>query len=96
MRQCADGPGTPLRKLLDLAAAYGFHVTSTCAGFHNRGSLHYRSRAIDVRTRDKSEGQIEAFMHAARAAGIHVRDERVRPAGQKVFSGPHLHLEIPD
>jgi hypothetical protein len=72
----------------------GFYVTSDNTGKHNVGSKHYLGRAIDVRTHDKTQIQCEAFIAEAKAAGITVRDERVKPKGQKVWSGPHIHLEV--
>jgi hypothetical protein len=30
------------------------------------------------------------------AKGYKVRDERTRPAGQKEWSGPHLHVSAPE
>lgn len=83
------------KDLKRFAETHGFTVTSTTGGKHNVGSKHYRGLAIDVRTRDKTNAQVEKFIAAAKAAGIKVRDERVRPAGQKVWGGAHLHLEIP-
>jgi len=82
------------RELVDFARSRGFTVTSTNGGRHNPGSAHYEGRAIDVRTRDKTSAQIDQFIREARAAGYHVADERRRPRGQRVWSGPHLHLEI--
>lgn len=77
-----------------LAEKEGFHVTSTNGGSHNVGSKHYRGLAIDVRTRDKTSFQVEQFIKLCREKGLIVRDERRKPAGQKVWSGPHLHIEI--
>lgn len=82
----------PYKGMVRLAQKHGFTVTSTTGGKHNKGSLHGQGRAIDVRTRDKSPKQIKDFIAAARAAGYNVKDERVRPKGQKVWSGPHLHI----
>ena len=91
----ADGQGArDYKDLARFAEARGFTVTSTNGGKHNTGSAHYQGRAIDVRTRDKSSAQVEQFIREARAAGFVVHDERSRPRGQKVWSGPHLHLEI--
>jgi hypothetical protein len=73
----------------------GFTVTSTTGGHHNPGSAHGQGRAIDVRTRDHTDAEVEAFIDDARAAGIDVRDERTRPPGQQIWSGPHLHLSVP-
>lgn len=82
------------RGLSQFAREHNFTVTSTTGGNHNHGSAHYQGRAVDVRTRDKTPQQVERFINDARNAGIHVRDERVRPQGQRVWSGPHLHLEV--
>ncbi len=82
------------RELAAFARQHGFTVTSTTGGSHNTGSAHYQGRAVDVRTRDHSAAEVEQFMREARAAGYHVGDERRRPAGQRVWSGPHVHLEI--
>lgn len=76
------------------AESAGFTVTSTTGGKHNRGSKHALGLAIDVRTRDKSDAQIERLMRQCAALGVRVRDERIKPNGQKVWSGSHLHLEI--
>src|SRR5262249_1057756 len=83
------------RGLSRFAQQRGFTVTSTTGGSHNTGSAHYQGRAIDVRTRDKTPAQVERFIRAAQTAHIQVRDERVQPAGQRVWSGPHLHLQVP-
>ncbi len=81
------------RDLKRFAESEGFFVTSTTGGRHNVGSKHFRGLAIDVRTRGKTNAQIEAFILKARGLGVRVRDERIRPE-QKVWSGPHLHLEL--
>lgn len=83
------------RDLAKFARDRGFTVTSTNGGRHNKGSAHYEGRAVDVRTRDKSPAQVDKLIREARAAGFKVHDERRRPPGQRVWSGPHIHLEIP-
>lgn len=80
--------------LVKLAEDNGFHVTSTNGGSHNRGSKHFLGLAIDVRTRDKTARQITDFMNLVRNQGLRVLDERTRPPGQRVWGGPHLHIEI--
>lgn len=85
--------GRPFEAMARLAEQHGLTVTSTNRGRHNPGSKHYQGRAIDVRTRGVSPERLEAFMAAARAQGYTVRDERTRPRGQAVWSGPHLHIE---
>ncbi len=82
------------RDLIKFAEAEGFTVTSTNGGNHNIGSKHYRGLAIDVRTRDKNDSQIAAFITKAKNRGIIVRDERRKPIGQKIWNGAHLHLEL--
>ena len=88
-------PMTNHQELSRFTTQRGFTVTSTTGGGHNPGSAHYQGRAVDVRTRDQSPAQVNQFVRDARAAGIQVRDERTRPAYQAVWSGPHLHLQVP-
>jgi uncharacterized Zn-binding protein involved in type VI secretion len=90
----AEAPMRDHRDLSNYAQSQGFTVTSTTGGTHNPGSAHGAGRAIDVRTRDKTDAEVDAFIADARRRGIHVRDERSRPPGQAVWSGPHVHLEI--
>ncbi len=80
--------------LVRLAEHYNFVVTSTTGGKHNRGSKHALGLAVDVRTRNKENTEVEAFIGKARRLGIIVHDERTKPQHQKVWSGAHLHLEI--
>jgi len=82
------------KDLKRFAEFFGFVVTSTTGGKHNRASKHALGLAIDVRTRDKENEQIRAFIEKARAIGVRVIDERKRPIGQAVWSGAHLHLDI--
>ena len=81
------------RHLVEFAKEQGFFVTSTTKGKHNANSPHYAGMAIDVRTKTRSAQEIGEFIAAAIKAGYRVVDERVRPAGQKVWKGAHLHLE---
>lgn len=76
------------------AETCGFVVTSTTGGTHNVGSKHALGLAVDVRTRDKENTEIEAFIRKCEMLGVRVRDERQKPTNQKVWSGSHLHLEI--
>ncbi len=85
----------PLSKLEDFARQYGLRVTSETGGQHNPGSLHYQGRAIDVSSQGFTQDVVEKLKAVAASWGIVLRDERTRPAGQKVWGGSHLHLEIP-
>jgi hypothetical protein len=85
----------PYRQMERFAQEQGYGVTATTGGQHNVGSAHYEGRAVDVRTRDHTPAQVEEFMREARARGFSVRDERQRPRGQAVWSGPHVHLQVP-
>jgi hypothetical protein len=78
------------RELSRFANSHGFHVTSSTGGNH-QGWAHRAGRAIDVRTRDHSTAEVNAFMRAARGQGITVIDER--HGGNSSWSGPHLHLQ---
>jgi hypothetical protein len=79
------------------AAMMGFIVTARGeqAG-HNPGSRHFIGEAIDVRTAGKTAAQIADFIAFMRSQRYIVRDERVRPPGQAVWSGPHIHVETFD
>jgi hypothetical protein len=87
--------GSPLERLRQFAVRYGLTITSEAGGRHNPGSLHYAGRAIDVRSRGLTEEFVAHLRKAAADLGIRLRDERTRPAGQGVWGGPHLHLDIP-
>lgn len=65
------------------AEAQNFVVTSTTGGSHNSGSLHFLGLAIDVRTRGKTNAEIERFTRRCEAIGVRVRDERTKPLNQK-------------
>lgn len=78
--------------LQDFAERHGFTVTSTTGGDHNANTRHATGQAIDVRTRNKTVEEGNAFIQSAREAGYNVRDERIRPANQRVWSGPHIHI----
>jgi hypothetical protein len=86
---------TDYRGLSNFAQQLGFTVTSTTGGRHNTGSAHYQGRAIDVSVRGKTPAEIDQFIREARNQGIQVRDERTHPPGQRVWHGPHLHLQVP-
>jgi hypothetical protein len=81
--------------LIKVAEAHDFTVTSTTGGDHNKNSLHYRGKAIDVSVKGKSSSDVDKFIKVAEGKGIKVRDERTRPPGQAIWTGPHLHMEIP-
>ena len=83
----------PYKAMVRLAHKHGLQVTSTTGGRHNKGSLHGRGRAIDVRTIGVSSRKLNAFIRDAKAHGYQVLDERVRPRGQKVWTGPHIHIQ---
>ena len=77
---------------LDIAARFGLVVTSGKDGKHNEGSTHLTGGAFDIRTTGVSPNVIGAAMQAFREAGYNVLDERVKPAGQAVWGGSHVHV----
>ncbi len=86
-----------LVKLASFAGAHDFKITAGGGlSGHNTGSLHYLGRAIDVSVRDKTEAEIHAFKLRAGECGFRVLDERVRMPGERVWTGPHLHVEDRD
>ena len=86
----ASGGAQTWRELSQFATQRGFHVTSSTGG-HHLGWAHRAGRAVDVRTRDHSSSEVDAFMRDARSHGITVLDER--QGGNSAWSGPHLHLQ---
>ena len=86
----ANGGAQTWRELSQFATQRGFQVTSSTGG-HHLGWAHKAGRAIDVRTRDHSTAEVNAFMRDARQHGITVIDER--GGGNAAWSGPHLHLQ---
>jgi len=86
----ANGGVQTWRQLAAFANQHGFHVTSSTGG-HHLGWAHKAGRAIDVRTRDHTRAQVNAFIRDARHHGITVFDER--GGGNSAWSGPHIHLQ---
>lgn len=83
-----------LDELISVVKSHGFDITSTNGGSHNRGSAHYQGRAVDFRTKDHSDAEVRQMFDYLTASGYTVLDERQRPAGQKVWGGPHGHVQI--
>jgi 2'-5' RNA ligase len=84
---------TPLQRLTTFAEDRGLTITSTTGGTHNPGSKHPDGKAIDFRTKDQTPAYVDEVFRQAESLGYRVRDERQRPPGQKVWGGPHGHLE---
>lgn len=74
----------------------GWVITSTTKGKHNLNSRHYLGKAIDISVRNKTEFDIMMLYIVLEGQGYQVLDERVRPKGQKVWHGPHIHVQVPD
>jgi RNA polymerase sigma-70 factor (ECF subfamily) len=79
---------------------FGATITSTTGGRHNVGSLHASGRAVDIgmgaSANDDIRANADKIMADLRRQGYIVRDERTRPKGQKVWGGPHIHVELPE
>ena len=82
-------------ELGNIVRSMGWTVTSEMGGGHNSHSRHYIGKAIDVRTRDKTEFDIATLYTVITEQGYIFRDERTRPKGQRVYHGAHIHLQIP-
>ena len=83
----------PVAKMTEVANESGARITSTTGGKHNPGSKHKRGEAIDFGAADTPPEEFERIANEYRRKGYKVTDERQRPPGQKVWSGPHGHVE---
>jgi len=78
-----------------IAENMGWKVTSTIGGKHNTGSKHYQGKAIDLSVRGKSQFDVDMLTLIMQNEGYIVVDERKRPKGQRVWSAPHMHVQVP-
>lgn len=81
--------------LRNIVQAMGWTVTSEMGGGHNAHSKHYLGKAIDIRSRGRTEFDIAVLYSVLEPMGYKIRDERKRPKGQRVWRGPHFHIEVP-
>lgn len=92
----------PISPIVERLVQNGISVGSINTGEHNRGSLHPLGKAVDLpaSTNGGPAGlrKIYQYLNSPEGQraypGIKVFDETTRPAGQKVWSGPHLHIQI--
>ena len=82
--------------IVPVVQSLGFVVTSTTRGHHNVHSKHYLGKAVDVRTRDKTDEQVHFLKLTIESMGYIFRDERERPLFQKIWHGQHIHIETPN
>jgi len=74
----------------DARVSYAKHgkdvvITSGIDGSHKSNSLHYKGRALDLRTRHLSDGQRVEIMTELKA--------RLGPNYDVLFEGNHFHIE---
>src|SRR5258705_3413693 len=87
-------PDSHLPDLTNFAQENNLTVGSTTTGRHNRGSKHYTGNAIDIKgSGGFDDATVQSLAQKAAARGLKLRDERVRPKGQAVWGGPHVHVE---
>jgi hypothetical protein len=90
----ANGGAQTWRELSQFATQRGFTVTSSTGG-HHLGWAHRAGRAVDVRTRDHSTSDINAFMRDARGrvhrdVAVDGRDARIALAGALTVQPVHV------
>lgn len=81
-------------RLLAFCHRNGLVVTSGRNGKHNAHSKHPRGLALDFRSRTLTEEFVLHLFRDAKKSGLRLLDERTRPPGQKVWGGPHFHVEV--
>lgn len=81
--------------LTGLSKEFGINVTSTTGDTHNTGSKHFKGLAIDIdhTLASANPEKWSQFTSTLSSNGYRVVDERVRPKGQAVWTGPHFHIE---
>ena len=88
------GKTSSLSDLTKRITDLGFEIASTTGGRHNPGSLHPLGRAADIRIAGKTPQQIGTLMSILKTAGYDVIDERHRLPNEKVWGGPHIHVQF--
>lgn len=83
-------------RLLAYAERNQIFITAGRDGRHNPGSKHPLGQAIDFRSRGLTSAFIGHLQRDALAHGLHLIDERQRPAPGRVWSAPHFHVEVND
>lgn len=94
----------PIQPVLDRLTQMGLKPSNVNEGKHNVGSRHYSGRALDLGLNTSFGGdqsKMDAFYNFLTSPEgrqmfpeVHVRDERTKPEGQKVWSSPHIHIEL--
>ncbi len=69
-------------------------IVSTTNGHHNVGSAHYSGQAADIRYNDNGSQGARRLQAAADCGAQFGQDEGTRPKGQKVWGGPHYHVQL--
>ena len=92
----ADTCNGTYKDIVKIVTPMGWKVTSTTGGRHNTGSKHPKGKAVDVSVRFKNDLDVMTLTEILTNQGYGVRDERIRPFKQAVWSAPHLHLYIKD
>ena len=101
----AKEPSREIQVALGLLGRMGIKPSSTVGGEHNTGSKHYHGHAFDLGLNTSFGGDMEKLRKFMRdlpdlqkrypvLERLKLRDETVRPKGQRVWSGAHLHLEL--
>lgn len=83
-------------EIKNIVTAMGWIVTADVGKKHNGGSKHYSGKAVDVSVRGRTEFHIAVLDEVLKNLGYYLFDERVRPKHQKIWTGPHLHIQVPN
>jgi hypothetical protein len=93
----------PIQSVVSYLSEKGYMPSSVDSGHHNEGSKHYTGSALDLGLNTTFKGDrtaMQEFLNfyqnnlKEKFPSLKLKDERVKPINQKVWSGSHFHLEL--
>jgi hypothetical protein len=99
----ASSSSLPIQPVIEHLESIGLKPSSVKSGDHNKRSKHYSGHALDLGLNTSFGGDHEKMREfidyfnnelKPKFPNLRLLDERKKPANQRVWNGPHLHLEL--